>query len=1084
MQLPNENAFPFSLLVKTIRLILCFFTIIPTGFSAVNFDDLVLVASQQADPEAKMKALNKVYAYYAETKPDSAIIIADEMLLLSTKTNKKDEARAHYKKGYAYQNLGKQLEAEKELNIALSLSIKNNDKNIEALSLHYIGRIYSWKTMNKEAIKYLRQAQKIFSDLKDAKYVAISNNQIAFQFQSLGNYDSAFFFFNKNIENRDKVKYTYTILLSYQCIAGLYSQFHNNKKAYRYLLEGIEYAEKTNSTYSLAELYLATGKLLLENHIYEDVTLNYLLGAKKIFKQLNSDNTVCQSELVIGDFLFAKGDNVLALQHYRAVANNMKESGNYILSDAYHKIAMVYKNYKQYDTASIYFQKSIDEMCKICPEISIHNTLIESADVCLKTGQYKLALQLLYRAKNIAIQAQAGLEITLSDEALANYYKTINNTDSALFYYSSALNRANNIGLNGNILDIANSLSEIYYSRCDFKKAADFLSLAKKTNDSITLNNKSDEQAKLEIRLEILKNEEERQREIMASQNEIKRQKFIRNYTLAGSAVIAVIAFFLFKAYRRKRKDNQLLAEQKEEIQQMAQYVHETDRNKLLFFTNISHEIRTPLTLIKSPLEQLVKATEENGDINKQLKLALNNTEKLQHIVNQILDLRKLDENQLVIRPSTFDIVSSLKELATSFEAFCHQTKCKLIFHSNTTDALIYFDQSKLSYIVGNVMSNAFKYNREEGEVTLKIEITRQVIYISVQDTGIGIAEEDLKKLGTRYYQADTSVFFSEGSGIGLAYVKELVDLMNGKLKIVSKINEGTIVDISLPCSQIEIQNHEPFSFDIKPNVNIFEKVNEIIADDEGYAHSNCILVVEDNYDLRIFIKDLFSHTYRVICAKDGQEGKDLAIKHNPGLIISDIMMPGIQGTELCKILKNDIRTSHIPIVLITAKDNRESQVDGYQCGADDYIVKPFDTELLLQKVKNILATRDNVRKHFSFGDENNKDSTVYNDLDRELLKKCSEIIQSNLDNSSFTVELLSEEVGMSRRTLHRKFLALTGQSPSDLIKHIRMSHAAILLREGKLRVNEVAAMVGYEDSKRFSSAFKQFHGVTPSDFI
>jgi len=278
----------------------------------------------------------------------------------------------------------------------------------------------------------------------------------------------------------------------------------------------------------------------------------------------------------------------------------------------------------------------------------------------------------------------------------------------------------------------------------------------------------------------------------------------------------------------------------------------------------------------------------------------------------------------------------------------------------------------------------------------------------------------------------------------------------------------------------VEILDNVPLKLETSTRDQSDNQGENLISatDDNSLPH---ILIVEDNNELRLFLRDLFTPSYQVICAKDGQEGKDLALKHLPDLIISDVMMPKIKGNELCKTLKNDINTSHITIILFTAKGAPDSIIDGYDCGADDYIVKPFDTNLLLKKVENIISTGENARKKFSFTDIERSNST-YSDFDKKFLEDCMSIIKDNIQNSSFTVEVLAENINLHRRTLLRKFNALTGKSPTDLIRHTRMTRATKLLQE-KYRVNEVALMVGYEDTGRFSKAFKQFHGVSPSAY-
>lgn len=1065
-------------------LLLVFFTVIScSNCNASVTDSLFTVYSKQKDKLSKIEVLNKIYTYYENNdKPDSSLFIAERVLQLTNNTNNLQIATAHYKKGKALFNLRKLEPAKVEFFKAISIGKKDNSKKIMAKAYNFLGKVSSWENNYNKAIEYQKISCELFLEINDLKNAINSNNQIAFLYEKQGQYDKALTYYKKNIKYRKEIESKSVVISSLREIAELYAKLHNYKQAYSYLLEAIDYAKLNNEKQALADVYVTIGKLFLDVKLNTDIALDYFLEAKKIFSESYQKYDLLSLNYYIGDTYFEKGNDSLALNYYRNVLDNVDKNEYHYISYANYKIGMVYKKNKQFGQALRYFLPSINKRCRKCPETSIHNTLIETADIYTKISDYQNAIILLKWAKNMAEKAHLNYELVVSDEALAKYYEATNMKDSAIFYYSIGLERAKRTGLPENTINIATSLSKLYYLKSDFKKSADLMMLANRTNDNLKEINKSDEVARLEMKLEVEKNKEKRKLETLASQNKIQRQKVIIGSTIAVIILFVIIALILLKAYRNKKKDNLLLARQKKEIEEMAHQLHETDKNKLQFFTNISHEIRTPLTLIKLPLEKLISDTEnDHKNINSQLKTVHNNTLKLQQIVNQILDLQKLDENQLKLNLSSFEFISFLKEIAKSFEPYCLQTKCKLSFSSNISAANVYLDNAKLYSIVNNLLSNAFKYNIENGEVRFVVEILSSQIKLIISDTGRGIASEYLNKLGTRYYQVD-SHNLTEGSGIGLAYVKELLELMNGKLEISSQINVGTTFSLSLPCNEIEMLDNIPDSFEIKPFENVFHKVNDLLTDTDSQKF-NRILIIEDNHELKTFIHDIFKSTYQVICAKDGNDGKDMAMKYDPDVIISDIMMPGILGNELCMLLKNDIRTSHIPVILLTAKDARESQVNGYECGADDYIIKPFDTELLVHKVKNILTTRRNIRKQFGFADIENKINPNFSELDRKLLNACMKLVQQNLDNTDFTVESLSDEIGLSRKTLLRKFKVLTGKSPAEFIKHTRMSQAATLLRDKKLRVNEVAYMVGYEDTDRFSSAFKQFHGVAPSSY-
>ena len=1001
-----------------------------------------------------------------------------------------EESQIFYEKGLSYYKLHKYISAEKAFLKAIEFAEKSYKQEILAKSFHFLGNIESWKSNFLQSIFYQKKARNLFLELGNSEYEAISNNQISFAFESLGEYDSTLVYYQNNIQNREKftTKYKvlnlykkkkiqkneefdtkYMVLNSYKRIAATYARLYNYKLAYRYLQEGIEYAEEVGNKQSLGELYLTAGNLFLNNHVNKDIALEYLLEAQSIFEKSQNYRYLSHVKTSIGDVYFKTGNDSIAMQLYKEVYADLDTSDYAMLSIVDHKIGMVYKGWKDYDNALQYLQKSIDEMCLICPEIQIHQTLIDAALTSIIIGDSAQAFIYLNRAKNIAIETESSLEMAISYKELGSYYQGLKNIDSTLYYFELAHNLEIELGLPTRIKKTAELLSDVYYSKKEFQISSNYLKIANQMNDSMASIEKYNEVAKLEMRFEFEKKEAE-----------ITKQKLIRNTFIAGALLLVILGLVLWRAYRNKKKDNQLLAKQKGEIQEISNKLQQSTKRKLDFFTNISHEIRTPLTLIKSPLERLLKTETKGEKTNNQLQMAINNTNKLKALVNQMLDLQKLDEQLLSLDLSEFEIISFCKEIVYSFEGYSSQNNCKLVFETNIAKAQITFDQGRLHSIITNLLSNTIKFNKENGQAIFKLDLNPHHLLLEICDTGKGISGEHLNKLGERYYQIEDSDKSLEGTGIGLAYVKEIVELMEGEFSVSSKLGKGTNITISLPLEMVEIQDNNPVMLEISKPDQFDNQIGNLISEikENGLP---LILIVEDNYELRLFLCDLFAPSYQVICAKDGAEGKELAIKYLPDLIISDVMMPKMRGNELCKLLKNDVNTSHITIILFTAKGSADSIIDGYDCGADDYIVKPFDTDLLLKKAKNIITTGENARKKFSFT-EMERSKNVYSDFDKKFLEDCMSIIKNNLQNSSFTVEVLAENINLHRRTLLRKFNALTGKSPTDLIKHTRMTQAAKFIKE-KYRVNEVALMVGYEDVNRFSKAFKQFHGVTPSTY-
>ncbi len=1058
------------------RLVLLFFVF---GFTCN------LVVAKEADSLEyllnRFDQLDKKLNIYQSTNLDSAKITIVELLELASKIGRSQQALAHYKNGMLLYKLQQLDSARTSFYQSIAFADSLKDTKTMAFDYEALGNICDRKANYHEAIKLYKKSKFLFVQAGYIGYTANLNNFLADDFLIIGKFDSALIYTLDNIKIRDKIHDNQITLNSYARVAKLYSDLHNYKDAYHYLLEGIEYAVAVNDNSSLANLYYRTGELFIIHNLNDQVAIDYLIEAKNLYQSLNPDHDVNTINLSIGDAYHSLGNDSLALSYYADVVHKASTTTGRTLSDAFYKIALLYESKGESDSALACFRKCIDSNCSGCPDIYIFQALIDYAKAYMNAGDYIQAHQLLDRAKKIAEDAVVAPALVTANEALGNLFENQNMLDSSLICYQKAYTISNSIQMPEKMMSIAKAISHLYYRKKDYQRAADYMIMADNLSLNLERMKKSDELAKLEMKLEIDRNEQNRIIEAKASMIEIKRQKQIRNVSIAGVVLFLIAAFILLRLYRNKKAQNRLLDQQKEEITNMARQLHETDKNKLQFFTNISHEIRTPLTLIKFPIEQLLHSPDLNPDMKDTLELVLANTNNLQQIVNQILDLRKIDNLKFELCLSDLELISFIKEIAASYDPLCQKSNCSLIVRSDVSEVHTRLDRERLFAILNNLLSNAFKYNNKEGEVVLSCHVSPQRIKFSVSDTGIGIAKDHLPLLFDRYYQTHTS-HQSTGSGIGLSYVKELIDLMGGTINVTSQENIGTTVSIDIPVETISIKNNNPFEVSFIPHRNLIDHLSKNLDLKSETKKTKKILIVEDNHDLRTFIGNMFHNDYQILFAENGDQGREQAELNNPDIIISDIMMPGLQGNELCQILKTNLQTSHIPFILLTAKDDRESQVNGYECGADDYIVKPFDSQMLVQKVENILKTHENAHKQFSLADFNPENLT-YPDIDKDFLKKCLSLINENLDQSGFTVEQLSSALAVSRKTLLRKIKALTGKTPSDLIKHARMSRAASLLKEKKLRVNEVALMVGYEDTERFSSAFKQSYGKSPSSF-
>jgi len=522
-----------------------------------------------------------------------------------------------------------------------------------------------------------------------------------------------------------------------------------------------------------------------------------------------------------------------------------------------------------------------------------------------------------------------------------------------------------------------------------------------------------------------------------------------------------------------------------EEERMIARRNHELDEMKLKFLTNVSHEFRTPLTLILTPLERLLKTDRESSE-KKLLETIDRNARNLLDLVNQLLDFRKLDLYGLKFQPSYGDIISFLNEVCENFYTSFQRKGVQLEFTSELKQFFFEFDSSKFQKAMMNLISNALKFTPIGGKVVISTEIKKdlnnenQQIIIRIKDTGVGIREDELEKIFDRFYQSQHNVSLGiSGSGIGLNLAKEMIQLHGGIIKVISEPGNGSEFIVNLPVHQIEEIKTDKISEKILVN----EK-DSISSEPENDSSKPSIILIEDNFEFRIFMKESLENQYTVYEAVDGIEGYEMVNKIIPDLIISDVMMPRMDGLEMCRKLKSDIRTSHIPFIILTARTADEDKIRGLEIGADDYITKPFNMDLLLLRIQNLMDKRQNIHNQFQKNIDFTPSEVEIPSMDEKLIKKAIAFVNKNIAEASLSVEDLSHELGMSRVYLYKKLLAITGKSPVEFIRIIRLKRGTQLLEKSQMTVSEVAYAVGFNSPRYFSKYFSDEYGLLPKQFI
>lgn len=539
-----------------------------------------------------------------------------------------------------------------------------------------------------------------------------------------------------------------------------------------------------------------------------------------------------------------------------------------------------------------------------------------------------------------------------------------------------------------------------------------------------------------------------------------------------------------FEIEKEKREAKLLIENERQEARRM----HELDMMKIKFFTNVSHEFRTPLSLIMAPVDKILKQTEAEEQRN-QLQLINRNAKRLLNMVNQLLDFRKMEVQELRLHARSGDIINFIKEMVYSFSDVAEKKHIRLVFDSEIRNLIINFDHDKIERIIFNLLSNAFKFTPDGGHISVLLAMVEKApkerqLEIKIIDTGIGIPLDKQDRIFERFFQNEVpGSMVNQGSGIGLSITKEFVKLHNGEISVQSEPGQGSYFTILLPVDLVteeEVSINEP-DF---PRTAVSENPDWVQAGGGNSIKKLSVLLVEDNEDFRFYLKDNLNDTFNIIEAANGKEGWQKTLALHPNLVVSDISMPEMNGIDLCRKIRNDKRTSHIPVVLLTAVTDEEQQLEGLETGANDYLTKPFNFEILTSKLKNILAMQQDMRKAYQKQLDVTPTEVETESLDEAFIKKAVQIIEKNIDNAEFSVEELSSELCVSRVTLYKRSLALTGKSPVDLIRTIRLKRAAQLLENSQLTISQISYKVGFKSQKYFVRCFKAEFNCLPSAYV
>lgn len=578
-------------------------------------------------------------------------------------------------------------------------------------------------------------------------------------------------------------------------------------------------------------------------------------------------------------------------------------------------------------------------------------------------------------------------------------------------------------------------------------------------------------------------------------------QTYYNQRTLIYILLVSLIALVIFgsiaalswreknEVNRRLETKNQEILRQKDTIAEMAEHAEHATQEKLRFFTNISHEFKTPLTLIMGPVEELLDDQNHGrSSMRENLTLIKKNSLRLLRLVNQLMDFRKIEDRKMIVKPSEHDLVRFTSDIMAAFEKLARKRKIQFHFQSDADVLYAWFDPDMLDKVIFNLLSNAFKFTNERGTIWLRLAVdeNHKNALLWIEDNGLGMSEQQVEHAFDRFYTGGGS----GGTGIGLSLSREFMELHKGDLRLSSELGKGTRFCIMLPLGNAHFEEQLLVTSKVEWKHNAgFDFINETVPTNTGepdqslHQKDYTILLIDDNHELRKFLVHRLCTEYNIVEAIDGTAGMHLAFEKVPDVIICDVMLPGMDGFHVVKSLKEDLRTSHIPVILLTAKGSIEQRITGIKTGADEYITKPFVFEYLSARIKSLIQNREVLKSHYSHDFTVPAITNPGHSLDRKFINDFTSLIEKNIGNPDFHVNELARDLGMSRVQVYRKVKALIGHSVNDYIVSIRLKKSRFLLLHSDKTIAEIAFEVGFSSATYFSTAFKARFNQSPKEF-
>ncbi len=923
------------------------------------------------------------------------------------------------------------------------------------------------------------------------------------------NNDTAEYFGKKALKKANEIDYPFgkSEALYYLGILHFYQSSYDS--ALYYYQNCLEIKQQLGDDHTVANLFLLQG-MIYDNRSQYTLSLKKYLSALDIYKKINYKTGIASAYDNIGTNFYRQNKLDKSLEYLHkslSLVNELKDTAR--MTSSLNNLGVVYNEKKQYDKSLKYYKQALAINRKLKNVREIATNLNNIGMIYKQKKAYDKAEQYLKESLSLKKESNNKLGIANTLNNLGSIQVDKGNPENAVALYEKSIPIAKQIGSLQELKDAYSGIYRAYKSLQQYKQALKYHEIYAEIADSILNIEKTKQLEELEAKYE--NKQKQKQIELLNKENQVQnikisRQNYLIWFTVIVSGLMLISLILLLRYIRFKNISNKQLTyrntaieeqqqeiiAQNEQLEQQARQLKELDRLKSRFFANISHEFRTPLTLITGPLEQIIKR-EKHPEKITELKIIQKNALKLLELINQLLDLARIETGRIKLKLQKDNIVSFLRTLINSFTSFAVEKGIELTFTQEMDEVNIYFDKDKVEKILFNLLSNAFKFTPQGGKIKVRCAFSANKDYfaIEVEDTGTGIARNEQKKIFDRFYQSEkNSRYISQGTGIGLALCKELIELHKGQISLESIDKKGSIFTVLLP-TDVNLFDKEnlvksrdkdtTYTFQQRLSKQIPQDVKTHTSKNET-ARQKIILLVEDNEDMRLYIKKNLSTNYKLIEAINGRDGLILAKEYRPDLIIADVMMPVLDGLKMTEKIKSHQHTSHIPVIVLTARASQESIINGYAAKADAYITKPFSIEQLNLQVNNLIEIRQKLRNKFQKSIRVSPSEITTSSLDEQFLSKALEIVEKNLANSEFNVGEFCNQMGVSRTNLHRKLRALTRQSASEFIRSVRLKRAAQLLKQKSGNVSDIAYAVGFSSLSYFAKCFKEQFNVSPSD--